>query len=107
MYRQWFGPRDNDNWWWCGGSSKTVAQTQKHLLLHCSRCRDQQKTFWNEVGKATGWRAGRCRHIQVSEPLSMEMCNTVVMDILIATEIGKFLPNRAMEEEEQELVGSP
>jgi hypothetical protein len=27
--------------------------------------------LWKEVGKATGWRAGRCRHVQVSELLSM------------------------------------
>jgi hypothetical protein len=44
------------------------------------------------VGKATGWKAGRCRHVQISELLSMEECDEVVMDILVATEVGKFPP---------------
>jgi len=59
--------------------------------------KDQQKTLWKEVGKATGWRAGRCRHMQVSELLSMEKCDKAVMDFLAATDVGKFPPKRAEE----------
>jgi hypothetical protein len=98
-YLKRFGHRDDDKCWWCGGG-RTVAQTREHLFRHCSRWRDQQKTLWKEVGKATGWRAGRCRHVQVSELLSMEKCDKAVMDFLIATDIGKFPPKRAEEEEE-------
>jgi hypothetical protein len=76
---------------WIGGS-KTAAQTREHLFRHCSRWKDQQKTLWKEVGKATGWRADRCRHVQVSELLSMEKCDKAVMDFLAATEVGKFPP---------------
>ena len=57
--------------------------------------------------KATGWRAGRCQHVKVSELRSMEKCNKAVMDILAAADIGKFPPKRAEEEEEQEPAGSP
>jgi hypothetical protein len=98
-YLKRFGHRDDDKCWWCGGG-RTVAQTREHLFRHCSRWRDQQKTLWKEVGKATGWRAGRCRHVQVSELLSMEKCDKAVMDFLIATDIGKFPPKHAEEEEE-------
>jgi hypothetical protein len=45
-------------------------------------------------GEATGWRAGRCQHVQVSELLSMEKCDKAVMDFLAATEVGKFPPKR-------------
>jgi len=49
------------------------------------------------MGKATGWRAGRCQHVQISELFSMEKCDKAVMDFLTATDIVKFLP-RQMEE---------
>ena len=69
-----------------------MAQTQHHLFHHCSQWKDRQKFLWNEVGKATGWRAGRCRHVQVSELLCMEKCDKVVMDFLVATDVRKFPP---------------
>ena len=47
---------------------------------------------WKEVGKATGWRAGRCRHMKVSELLSIEKCDQAVMDFLVATDVGEFPP---------------
>jgi len=75
-----------------------VAQTREHLICHCSRWRDHQKTLWKWVGKATGSRAGRCRHVQLSELLSMEKCDKAVMDFLIAADIGKFPPKRAEEQ---------
>ena len=79
----------------------------EHLVRHCSRWKDQQETLWKVVGKATGWRVGRSRHVQVSELLSMQRCDKGVMDFLIATDIGKFPPKRALEEEEeQEPAGS-
>ena len=69
-----------------------AAQMREHLFCHCSRWKDQQKMSWKEVGKATEWRACRCRHVQVSELLSMEKCNKAVMDFLAATDVGKFQP---------------
>jgi len=49
-------------------------------------------TLTKAVGKVTGWKAGRCRHVQVSELFSMEECDQAVMDFLAATEVGKFPP---------------
>jgi hypothetical protein len=43
-------------------------------------------------GKGKGWKAGRCRHVQVSELFSMEECDQAVVDFLAATEVGKFPP---------------
>ena len=40
----------------------------------------------------TGWKAGRCRHVQASELLSMDKCDQPVVDFLAATEVGKFPP---------------
>jgi len=91
-YLKRFGHRDDDKCWWCGGAGRTVAQKREHLFRHCSRWRDQQRTLWKKVGKATGWRAGRCRHVQVSELLSVEKCDKAVMDFLAATDVGKFPP---------------
>jgi len=68
------------------------ATCREHLFRHCSRWKDQQKTLWKEVGKATGWRAGRCRHVKVSELLSIEKCDQAVMDFVAATDVGKFPP---------------
>jgi hypothetical protein len=45
------------------------------------------------VGKATGWKAGRCRHVQISELFSIEECDQAVMDFLAATESGSSRPN--------------
>jgi len=90
-YLKRFGHRDDDKCWLCGGGSRT-AQTREHLFRHCSRWNDQQKTLWIEVGKATGWRAGRCRHLTVSELLSIEKCDKAVMDFLAATDVRKFPP---------------
>ena len=54
------------------------------------RWRDHQKELGKAVGKATGWKAGRCRHVQISELFSIEQCGQAVMDFLAATEVGKF-----------------
>jgi len=92
VYLKRFSHREDDKCWWCGGGGRTAAQTREHLFRHCSRWRDQQKTLWKAVGKATGWKAGRCRHVQVSELFSRDECDQAVMDFLAATEVGKFPP---------------
>ena len=84
-----------------------MAQTWEHLFHPCSRWRDQQKTVLKEVGKATGWRAGRYRHVQFSELLSMKRRDSTVMAFLIATDIGKFPHKLAEGKEESEPAGSP
>jgi len=99
-YFKRFRHRDDDKCWWCGGGGgRAAAQTQtwEHLSRHCSQWKDQKQTLWKKVGKATGWRAGRCRHVQVSELLSMEKRDKAVMDLLAATDFGKFPPNRVEE----------
>ena len=92
VYVKQFGHREHDKCWWCGGGGRMVAQTRKHLFRHCSWWRDQQQTLWKAVGEATGWKAGRCRYVQISELFSVEECNQAVMDFLVATEVGKFPP---------------
>ena len=82
VYPKRFGHRDDDKCWWCG---ETVSQTRENLFRHCSQWKDHQKELWKAVGKATGWKAGRCRHVQISELFSIEECDQAVMDFLAAT----------------------
>ena len=89
VYLKWFGHRDDDKCWWCGG---TVWQIREHLFRHCSRWRDHQRELSNTVGKAKGWKVGICRHVQIAELYTIEHCNQVGMDLLAATEVEKFLP---------------
>ena len=67
-----------------------MSQTYEQLFRHCSRWRDHQKELGKAVGKAMGWKAGRCRHVQISELFSIGECDQAVMDFLVATEVGKF-----------------
>ena len=67
-----------------------MAQTWEHLIHHCSQWKHQQWELWLKVGKAMAWTAGRCQQVQISELFSMEICDKVVMDILVATDIRKF-----------------
>jgi hypothetical protein len=92
VYLKRFGHREDDKCWWCGGGGRMAAQTREHLFRHCSRWRDQQKALWKVVGKVMGWKAGRCRHRQISELFSIEECDQAVMDFMAATEVGKFPP---------------
>jgi hypothetical protein len=69
-----------------------MSQTWEHLFRHCSRWKDQQNTLWKTVGQTTGWKAGRCRHVQISELFTIEVCDQAVMDFLAATEVEKFPP---------------
>ena len=91
-YIKRFGHREDTN------ASRAVAEagrrplTWDHLFHHCSRWRDQQKAQWKEVGKATGWNAGRCRPVQISELFSIEEGDQAVMNFMAATEVGKFPP---------------
>jgi len=68
----------------------------------CSRWKDQQKALWKAVGKATGWKASRCRHVQISELFSMEKFDQAVMDFLAATDVGMFPPKLAEERGQEE-----
>ena len=92
VYLKRFSHWGDDNCWWWGGRGRTGAQTQEHLLRHCSRWRDQQWTLCEAVGKAMGRKAGRCRQVQISELFSVEECDQAVVDFLAASEVVKFLP---------------
>jgi hypothetical protein len=70
-----------------------VTQTRVHLFHHCSWWRDHKRELWRTVGKATGWKAGRSRHVQITVLFSIEECNQLVVDFLAVTEVGKFPPN--------------
>ena len=67
-----------------------MAQSREQLFFHCRRWKDQQKILWKTVGQTTGWKVGRCWHMQISELFTIEECNQAVMDFLAATEVGKF-----------------
>jgi hypothetical protein len=86
-----FGHQDNDKCWWCGGA---LAQMREHVFHHCSRWKDQQKTLCKTVGQATGWKAGRCRHMQISELVTIEECDQAVIDYLVTTEVEEYPPKR-------------
>jgi len=51
-----------------------VSQRPEHLFGHCSRWSDQHRDLWKAVGKATGWKAGRCRHVPISELFTIGEC---------------------------------
>jgi hypothetical protein len=68
-------------------TSGEAAQTREHLFRHCKKWKsEQRKAFGPEIG----WKAGRCRHVQISELFSLEMRDQAVLDFLAATEVGKF-----------------
>jgi len=69
-----------------------MLQIREHLFIHSSRWKDQQTELWKAVGKATGWKARSCRHLQISELVSMQGCDPPVMEFLAATAVGKFRP---------------
>jgi len=48
--------------------------------------------LWKKVRKAPGRKADKCRRTQVSELMSMELCDMAVMDFLMAMDVGKFPP---------------
>ena len=70
-----------------------MFQAREHLFPHCSRWRVHQRERWKAVRKATGWRAARRRHVQISELFSIEECAQTVMDFLAATVVGKVPPS--------------
>jgi len=86
---KWFSHWMDNKCWWCAG---TAARTRKHLFRHGIQWRDLQKALWIAVGKVMGWKAGRYRHVQVSELFSLEECDEAVMNFLVATEVGKLPP---------------
>jgi hypothetical protein len=91
VYLKLFSDQDDDKCWWCCGGGRTAQK--EHLFRHCSRWREQQQALWRAVGKTSGWKAGGCRHVQISQLFSVEECAQAVMDILAVTEVGK-LPHR-------------
>jgi hypothetical protein len=90
IYLKWCCHHDDDKCWWCGG---TVFQMREHLFCHCSLLRVHLGELWKAVRKATGWRVGRYRHVLNSEHFSITQCDPLVMDLLAASEVGRFLPN--------------
>jgi hypothetical protein len=84
-----FSHCDDQKCWWCGGN---VSQMRKHLFCHCSRWTDHQNAMWKAVEKATGWKAGRFRHVLISALFSIAECDQAVVDFLVATEVGKRPP---------------
>jgi hypothetical protein len=92
VYLKRFSHREDDKCWWCGGGGRTAAQTREHLFRQCIRWGDQQKILRKAVGKATGWKAGICRHVQISELFSRDECDQAVVDFPGDTEVGKFPP---------------
>jgi hypothetical protein len=94
MYLKWLGSPEDIKCWWCG---RRRLQTWEHLICQCSRWKVQQTELWKSLGKATGWKVSRCRHVQISGLFTLEGCEQGVMDFLAATEIWKFPPKLAVE----------
>jgi hypothetical protein len=69
VYLKLFHHQEDDKFLWCGGAA---GQPQEHVFLHCSRWGVEQNTLWMAVEMVTGWKAGRCQHMQVAELFSME-----------------------------------
>ena len=69
-----------------------MPQSREYLFCHYRRWIDHQKTLWKTVGQATGWKAGRCRHMQISELFTIEERDKSLMDYMAATEVRKFPP---------------
>jgi len=69
-YLKWFGQRVDDICWLC---RRGAVQTQEHLFRHFSPWNGQQTSLWKRGEKATGWKVGRFRHVQMSELFSMEI----------------------------------
>jgi hypothetical protein len=89
LYLKWLGHQDDDKFWWC---VVIESLTREHHFHHCRRMNHPEKELWKAVGKATGWKAGRCRCVLISELFSIELCDQAVMDFLAATEVGRFPP---------------
>jgi len=92
VYLKRFSHHEDDKGLGCGAGGRTVAQTQEHLVRHCSWWRDQQKALWKVVGRATGWKAGRCQHVQISKLFSRYEFDQVVVYFLAPTEVRNFPP---------------
>jgi len=90
-YLKLFGHCEANICWFCPAGAVAMLE---HLSRHCSGLKDQQKSFWKIVGKATGWKAGRCRDVQICKLLSIEICDHVVMDSLAANDIRKIPPRQ-------------
>jgi len=98
-YLMRFGHQEGNKYRSCRSGT---LQTWEHLFHHCSRWKVQQKALWKAVGKATGWKAGRCRHVHISELFSVEKCDQVVMVFMAATDVGKFPLNQEEERGQEE-----
>jgi hypothetical protein len=68
---------------------------REHLFCHCNKWEDEQRELWKAVGRDTGWKAGRCKHVKISELFFLEICDQAVMDFLEATGVRKF-PHRGL-----------
>jgi hypothetical protein len=77
---------------------------RKHCIRHCNQWIVQYAEPWKAVRKAMGWKAGRCRHVQICGLLSIEGCDQAVMVFLAATDVGK-VPAKLVEKLGQEEQG--
>jgi len=75
-YLKQFRLQDDGQCWW----RKQASQTREHLFRHCKRWKHEQRKLWKAVGWMTGWKAGTCRHKQISELFSMEICDQAMID---------------------------
>jgi hypothetical protein len=74
-----------------GGSAGRCARLGSTSSATARDGRTNSESIWRVVGRATGWKAQKYWHVQISELFFVEICNQAVMDFLAATEVGKFL----------------
>jgi hypothetical protein len=75
-------------------SKKSLAMRYYQLKYrHAPTAKSGGKSCENSgkrSGRETGWKAGRCRHMQISELFYLEICDQAVIALLAATEVRKF-----------------
>jgi len=78
-----FNQQDDDYIWSCG----KAAQAREHLYRHGKKRKNELRKLWKTARRQTGWKEGRCKHVQISELFSTEKCDQAVMNFLAATEV--------------------
>ena len=88
-YLKRFSHWEDNKCWWCWSGT---LQMRKHLFRYCSQWDNRQTALWNTVGQATWWKVSRSWHVRILEHCSIKKCDQTVIDVLAATDVGKFLP---------------
>jgi len=93
VYLKQFSHWVDDICWCCDW---VAALPREEPFPHCSRWRVSLKVLWRAVTKVMSWTAGRCGQVQVTELLSKEKSDHVVVDFMAAFAVWKCPPKWMM-----------